>query len=159
MFSPASAYKTLDPVKLNALAHPNTDIIIPIPIILPAELPNNSVATANPGDCEFAGVDASLTHAEAAVIRYSISGKRTFFTGRADYLNNVLRLRDPIRALRQGKADSLLNKLSLFVHAAAISCSGTGNDLIDQRFLRLVIQLAFISKRSRSLHNFMLQAD
>lgn len=61
MFSPASAYKTLDPVKLNALAHPNTDIIIPIPIILPAELPNNSVATANPGDCEFARVDAGRT--------------------------------------------------------------------------------------------------
>jgi hypothetical protein len=119
---------------------------------------NTGPAIADRDRAELTGIDAGFAHAETAVIRNSISGKRTFFAGRADYLNDVLRLRDSIRALRQGETDSLLDKFSLFVDTAAISCSGTGNDLIDKLFLVFLVQLAIPCKSGCLFHDSVFQS-
>ena len=81
---------------------------------------------------ELTGIDTCLAHAQTAVIRYSISGQRTFLTCRADDLYNILRLGNSVRTLCKRKSDPLLNKFSLFVYTAAVCRHGTRDDLIDQ---------------------------
>ena len=119
---------------------------------------NVGSSLANADRTELTGIDTCLAHAETAVISYGIGGKRTFLTGRADYLNNVLRLGDSIRALSQGKIDSLFDELSLFVDTAAIGCHGSGNDLIDEFFPVFLIQLAVPGQLGCLFHNSVLQS-
>ena len=108
---------------------------------------------------ETAGIQAGFTDTETAVVRNCIGRQRALFAGRTDDLDRICGSNFVPGRLGARQADPLLNDFSFFIDTAAILSDRSGNDLIDQRFFRLVIQLAFISKRSRSLHNFMLQAD
>ena len=67
---------------------------------------------------KITGVDTCLTNTVLAVICYDISGNRTIFTGRADYLDDIAIVNGARRfAFRQ--TDSLPDNLPLFINTAA----------------------------------------
>ena len=107
---------------------------------------------------EFTGVDARFTHTQTAVVCYCISGKRTFLTRGTNDLNDILGLGNSVRALCQRQIDSLLDQLSLFVHAATVCSHGTGNDLIDQFLFVFFIEFAVPRQSGRFLHDSVLKA-
>ena len=116
-----------------------------------------SSALANADSAELTGIDTCFAHTQTAVVCYGISGKRTFLTCRTNDLNDILGLGDSVRALCQGKTDSLFYQLSLFIYTAAVCSHGTGDDLIDQFLCVLFIEVAGPCQFGCLLHDPVFQ--